>query len=123
MTGPYRHLRPDFQTIGHAAECRRRAMEIAGLLLLRIRSTSFRVADRCGRKLFEARGQEKENIMGLSFGIICGRQSMTVTVVPIWKRLMMIGVLALAATIPAIAQNAELQQKLAAVKQAMAENR
>jgi hypothetical protein len=33
-------------------------MEIAGLLLLRIRSTSFRVADRCGRKLFEARGQE-----------------------------------------------------------------
>jgi hypothetical protein len=61
--------------------------------------------------------------MGLSFGIIYGRQAMTVTVVPICKRLMMIGVLALAATIPAIAQNAELQQKLAAVKQAMAENR
>jgi hypothetical protein len=61
--------------------------------------------------------------MGLSFGIIYGRQSMTVTVAPICKRLMMIGVLALAATIPAIAQNAELQQKLAAVKQAMAENR
>jgi hypothetical protein len=36
---------------------------------------------------------------------------------------MMVGVLALAATIPAIAQNAQLQQKLAAVKQAMAENR
>jgi hypothetical protein len=36
---------------------------------------------------------------------------------------MMIGVLGLAATIPVMAQSAELQEKLTAVKQAMAENR
>ena len=43
--------------------------------------------------------------------------------VPIGKRLVIIGVFVLAATIPAIAQNSELQQKLAAVKQASAENK
>jgi hypothetical protein len=61
--------------------------------------------------------------MNRSFTGTCGKESIPRTGVPICKRLMMVGVLALAATIPAIAQNAQLQQKLAAVKQAMAENR
>jgi hypothetical protein len=61
--------------------------------------------------------------MNRSFTGTCGKKPIPRTVVPICKRLMMVGVLALAATIPAIAQNAQLQQKLAAVKQAMAENR
>lgn len=61
--------------------------------------------------------------MNRRFTGTCGKESIPRTVVPICKRLMMVGVLALAATIPAIAQNGELQQKLAAVKQAMAENR
>jgi hypothetical protein len=39
------------------------------------------------------------------------------------KRLMMLGVVALAAAIPAFAQNPELQQKLAAVKQVIALNK
>jgi hypothetical protein len=39
------------------------------------------------------------------------------------KRLMIIGVIALLATVPALPQNPELQQKLAAVKQAAAENK
>jgi hypothetical protein len=41
----------------------------------------------------------------------------------ICKRSLAIGVVALATTVPAIAQNGELQQKLAAVGQAMAENK
>jgi hypothetical protein len=43
--------------------------------------------------------------------------------VPSRKRLMMIGIVALAATMPAFAQNPELQQKLAAVKQVIALNK
>ena len=39
------------------------------------------------------------------------------------KRFVMIGVVALAATVPAFAQNPELQQKLAAVKQVIALNK
>jgi hypothetical protein len=39
------------------------------------------------------------------------------------KRLMIIGAVALLATVPALPQNPELQQKLAAVKQAAAENK
>ena len=46
----------------------------------------------------------------------------TSKVVPNSQRLMMIGVLSLLASVPLIAQNADLQQKLAAVKQAAAEN-
>lgn len=61
--------------------------------------------------------------MNRSFASTFGKQSITGTVVPICKRLTMIGVVALAATVPALAQNNELQQKLAAVKQAMAENK
>jgi hypothetical protein len=44
------------------------------------------------------------------------------TVVPISERLMIIGALALVTSIPTTAQNSDLQQKLAAVKQAAAEN-
>jgi hypothetical protein len=61
--------------------------------------------------------------MNCRFSIAYRKQSITSTIVPICKRLMMIGAVTLAATVPAIAQNSELQQKLAAVKQAMAENR
>jgi hypothetical protein len=61
--------------------------------------------------------------MNRSFASTFGKQSITSTFVPICKRLTMIGVVALAATVPAIAQNSELQQKVAAVKQAMAENK
>jgi len=50
------------------------------------------------------------------------RQFATGTIVPISKRLM-IGALALAAAVPAFAQNSALQQRLAAVQQAMAENK
>jgi hypothetical protein len=61
--------------------------------------------------------------MNRNFASTFGEQSIISAVVPICKRLTMIGVVALAATIPAIAQNGELQQKLAAVKQAMADNK
>ena len=61
--------------------------------------------------------------MNRSFASTFRNQSITGTLVPICKRLTMIGVVALAATVPALAQNNELQQKLAAVKQAMAENK
>lgn len=44
------------------------------------------------------------------------------TVVSVSKRLTMIGVVAIAATFPVLAQDGALQEKLAAVKQAMAEN-
>ena len=42
---------------------------------------------------------------------------------PIRKRLRMLGAILLATTVPTIAQNGELQKKLAAVKQAAAENK
>jgi hypothetical protein len=61
--------------------------------------------------------------MNRSFASTFGEKSIIGAVVPICKRLTMIGVVALAGIVPSIAQNGELQQKLAAVKQAMAENR
>lgn len=51
------------------------------------------------------------------------KQSINGTVVRICQCFMMIGLVALAASIPAFGQNGELQQKLAAVKQSVAENR
>ena len=51
------------------------------------------------------------------------KQFLTATLVQISKRLMMIGAVTLAIIAPAISQNPELQQKLAAVKQAAAENK
>src|SRR5580693_5764113 len=53
----------------------------------------------------------------------CRKQSLVSFFVPIAGRLVIIGVVALAAGGAAIAQNAELQQKLAAVKQSAAENK
>jgi hypothetical protein len=52
-----------------------------------------------------------------------GRQSGGANFVPIGKRLVIMGALALLAGVPAIAQSAEVQEKLAAVKQAAAENK
>ena len=51
-----------------------------------------------------------------------GKQSVTRAVVPSSKRLMIIGVVMFLAVVPTIAQNSDLQQKLAAVKQSAAEN-
>ena len=52
-----------------------------------------------------------------------GKQFGANAIAAIGKRWMMIGAVALAATAPVLAQNGELVQKLAAVKQAVAENR
>jgi hypothetical protein len=60
--------------------------------------------------------------MILRLAIWHGKQSVAGALLSISKRLM-IGVVALAAAIPAIAQNSELQQKVAAVKQSVAENK
>ncbi len=61
--------------------------------------------------------------MKQSFAVTCGKNSVSGRIGPIWRRLMRIGSVALLATLPAIAQNSELQQKLAGVKQAVAENK
>jgi hypothetical protein len=61
--------------------------------------------------------------MNRKFAIAFGKHSIAGTVVPICKRLILSGVVALAVAIPALGQNTELQQKLAAVKQSMAENK
>ena len=59
--------------------------------------------------------------MNRNFAITRWRQFVTGSLVPISKRLM-IGAVALAVTVPAFAQNSDLQQRIAAVKQVMAEN-
>src|SRR5258706_12779118 len=59
--------------------------------------------------------------MNRSLAITYRKQSVTGTVLPI-RRLTIISVIAFAATVPAIAQNSDLQQKFAAVKQSAAEN-
>jgi hypothetical protein len=61
--------------------------------------------------------------MNHSLAIINGKQFITGTVVQISKGLVMIGAVTLAIAFPAISQNTELQEKLAAVKQAAAENK
>jgi hypothetical protein len=61
--------------------------------------------------------------MNRSFTITHGKQSITGTAVPVCKRFMMIAVVALAASVPALSQNSEVQQKLASVKLSMAENK
>ena len=52
-----------------------------------------------------------------------GKQSITSTVVQVGKRLVMIGAVTLGIALPAVAQKPEIQEKLAAVKQAAAENK
>jgi hypothetical protein len=61
--------------------------------------------------------------MNRSLTIINGEQIINSNVVQISKRLVMIGAVALAITVPAFSQNAAVQEKLAAVKQAAAENK
>lgn len=61
--------------------------------------------------------------MNRSLTITQGKRSAIGTVVPICKRLIMIGAVATVAAIPALAQSPELQQKLAAVKQVIAINK
>src|SRR5271170_4422954 len=51
------------------------------------------------------------------------KRSITSTLVQISKRLMVLSVVTLGITLPAISQNPELQEKIAAVKQAAAENK
>jgi hypothetical protein len=51
------------------------------------------------------------------------KESITGALVPIGKRLMIIGALAFVASVAAFGQNSDLQQRLAAVKQAMAANK
>ena len=61
--------------------------------------------------------------MNRSLVITNGKQFITGAVFQISKRLMIIGAVTLAITVPAISQNSEVQEKLAAVKQAAAENK
>jgi hypothetical protein len=61
--------------------------------------------------------------MNRSQVITNGKQFITGAVFQISKRLMIIGAITLAITVPAISQNSEVQEKLAAVKQATAENK
>jgi hypothetical protein len=61
--------------------------------------------------------------MNCSLGITNGKQFLPATVVQISKRLAMIVAVTLVVGVRAFAQNPELQQKLAAVKQAAAENK
>jgi hypothetical protein len=61
--------------------------------------------------------------MNSRFAITSGMPDVTGAVVPIRKRLMIIGAIVLVTSLPAIGQNLELLQKLAAVKQAATENK
>ena len=61
--------------------------------------------------------------MNWNHGVTCVKQSSAGIVVRFNKRLLILGAAALLATIPALPQNPELQEKLAAVKQSMAENK
>ncbi|MGA7915638.1 MAG: hypothetical protein WCA00_10415 [Candidatus Acidiferrales bacterium] len=61
--------------------------------------------------------------MSHRLAISCSKQSFGSFFVPLGKRSMIIGALALVAGVAAIAQNGELQQKLAAVRHAAAENK
>jgi len=61
--------------------------------------------------------------MNRSLAIGDWKQYSTGNIIKISKRLVMIGTVTLAITVPAISQNSEVQQKLAAVKQAAAENK
>jgi hypothetical protein len=60
--------------------------------------------------------------MNRSIGITCQKQFVTGKVVSIRKRLMIISVAAFVASVPTVAQNSDLQQKFAAVKQSVAAN-
>jgi hypothetical protein len=55
--------------------------------------------------------------------VMYAKQSTTRAVVPFSKRLLIMGAIALLATVPTLPQNAELQEKLAAVKAVAAQNK
>jgi hypothetical protein len=61
----------------------------------------------------------------MKLGLVSSRakQAVTDNISPITKRFIMVGALALIVSMPATAQNGELEQKLAAVKQSAAENK
>jgi hypothetical protein len=61
--------------------------------------------------------------MNCSLEITNGKQFSPATVVAISKRFVMIAAVTIVITVPVFPQNSELQQKLAAVKQAAAENK
>ena len=61
--------------------------------------------------------------MNRSVAMTKGKQLIAGTVFQISRRLVLIGAVTLGITLPAIAQNPEIQEKLAAVKQAAAENK
>jgi hypothetical protein len=61
--------------------------------------------------------------MSHGFAISCKKQSVSGFVLPTSGRLVIIAAIALVASVATIAQNGELQQKLAAAKQAAAENK
>jgi hypothetical protein len=61
--------------------------------------------------------------MNRSLMVTSRAQAVIGTIVPIFKHLLIIGLVTLGASLPAISQNADLQQMLAAAKQAAAENK
>ncbi|MGC1836434.1 MAG: hypothetical protein WA714_25465, partial [Candidatus Acidiferrales bacterium] len=61
--------------------------------------------------------------MDRNFAMSNGMPAITGTVVALSKRVIAIGAIALVASIAVVAQNGALQEKLAAVKQAAAENK
>jgi hypothetical protein len=61
--------------------------------------------------------------MNRNMASMCGKKRVAGTAVSTGKRLMIIGAVALVASFPATAQNSDLQQRLAAVKQSIAENK
>jgi hypothetical protein len=61
--------------------------------------------------------------MNRGFSVVGPNESVTGSLTSTRKRVLMIGAVLLATTLPAFGQNAELQQKLAAVKQAAAMNK
>ncbi len=61
--------------------------------------------------------------MNRSLSMTDEKHFITNAFVQVTKRLLMLGAIALAITVPAISQNSEIQEKLAAVKQAAADNK
>src|SRR5271165_2699786 len=86
----------------------------------RRRNESLESAGRCFGK---SRLGLRRVLMNWNHGVTYVKQSSTGIVVRCSKRLLILGAAALLATIPALPQNPELQEKLAAVKQSMAENK
>jgi hypothetical protein len=76
-----------------------------------------------GQILKRVRAAHGEAEAGLSAVTLVELISATRTIVPFNKRLLIMGAVALLATVPTLPQNAELQEKLAAVKAVAAENK